>query len=566
MNFKDLTINFVMKPKYEKRLSKYLKKYWGFDKLKDKQYDIISNILEKKDVVGLLPTGYGKSLTYLLPPLLKKKAIFIISPLISLMEDQKEKLVEMDIPVATLHSNNSNKDRDIFDIIDGKIKIVYMSPEYLISGEGMDLAENLMESKKLGFFAVDESHCISQWGHDFRPQYTRLSDFREKFPKIPILAVTATATENVVNEIINFLKLKKPQVVTANFDRPNLYIKCVDVKYANLYYYAQNFCLDGKMHKIGLDKKCIRCHKKPTKEKFSNEQLDTLNSNLSAYQKKKIGKVTEVDYLLPYIKKYENERVIIYTNSRKETSKISDMINDSWNKKYNSDGKYKVIAGAYHAGLSKKLRERIQEEFSNQTINVIVTTIAFGMGIDQTVRCVLIVGSPSSIEAYYQQIGRAGRDGKPSEVVLFFQLQKLVLQSNMINKKHRNKYSQISMNKRKILWIMKDYFMTKECRRRFILKYFGQNPKMFWCNNCDNCCERKLIDMTDKIYNHLVSELNYDLVFTDEDKQILLDNKIYEYKFKKFLPSKDLLFWKKILKVNKIELEKIPNKLRLKYN
>lgn len=554
-----------MKPKYEKRLTKYLKKYWGFDELKDKQYDIINNFLDKKDVVGLLPTGYGKSLTYLLPPLIKKKAILIISPLISLMEDQKEKLVEMKIPVATLHSNNLNKDRDIFEIIDGNIKIVYMSPEYLISGEGMDLAENLIESKKLGFFAIDESHCISQWGHDFRPHYTQLSKFREKFPKIPILAVTATATENVVNEIINFLNLNNPKVVTANFDRPNLYIKCIDVKYANLYYYAQNFCLDGKMHKIGLDKKCIRCKKNPNKQKFKLEQLDTLDSNLSAYQKKKIGKLSEVDYLLPYVKKYEGERIIIYTNSRKETAKIADMINDNWNKKYNSDGKYTVIAGAYHAGLSKKLRERIQEEFSIKKINVIVTTIAFGMGIDQIVRCVLIVGSPSSIESYYQQIGRAGRDNKPSEVVLFFQLQKLVLQSNMINKKSgRNKYSQINMNKRKILWIMKDYFVTKECRRRFILKYFGQNPKVFWCNNCDNCCERNLTDMTDKIYNHLISDINYDLLFSDEDKQKLIDSKIYELKFNKLMPSKDLLFWKKILKVNKLDLEKIPDKLRLK--
>lgn len=220
-----------MKPKYLKRLNKYLSKYWKIDNLKDKQLEIIEAIINKQDVVGLLPTGYGKSLTYLLPPLITKKTIFIISPLISLMEDQKEKLENMNIPVSTLHSNNPNKTTEIHDILDGNIKIVYMSPEYLINNDGLALAETLVDEKMLGFLAIDEAHCISKWGHDFRHIYQLIYKFRNKFPKIPILAVTATATHNVVNEIIDILKLNEPLIVKANFDRPNLYIKCVDVKY-----------------------------------------------------------------------------------------------------------------------------------------------------------------------------------------------------------------------------------------------------------------------------------------------------------------------------------------------
>ena len=161
------------------KVNDILKKYWNIENLKDKQHELISHYLSGNDVVGLLPTGYGKSMCYLLPPLITDKVIFIISPLISLMEDQKEKLITMNIPVATLHGNNLKKDSEIFKIIDGEINIVYMSPEYLIRGEGFELANTLMETNRLGYFAIDESHCISSWGHDFRSDYMKLHKFRK---------------------------------------------------------------------------------------------------------------------------------------------------------------------------------------------------------------------------------------------------------------------------------------------------------------------------------------------------------------------------------------------------
>ena len=215
-----------MKEKYHKRLRKLLKSKWGFDTLKDKQMEIIEAIVgEKKDVVGLLPTGYGKSMTFIIPPLITKKVCIVISPLISLIDDQKQKLIDQDIPVAALHGNNSRKDKEIFDIIDCNIKIVYMSPEFLIKGDGMELATTLNNDKMLGLFAIDEAHCTSVWGHDFRNDYLKLGTFRDTFPKIPILAVTATATFKVVDDIIEFCKMKEPLLVRANFDRPNLFLR-----------------------------------------------------------------------------------------------------------------------------------------------------------------------------------------------------------------------------------------------------------------------------------------------------------------------------------------------------
>ena len=190
------------------KAKKILQKYWGFSELKDKQINVINELLLGNDVIGLLPTGYGKSMCYLIPPLVTKKAILIISPLISLMDDQKEKLTKMNIPVSALHGNNKDKDREIFEIIDGNIKIIYMSPEYLVKGDGLELAKSLIESNLLGFLAVDEAHCVSVWGHDFRPEYLKIREFRNLYPNIPILAVTATATKLVTSEITNFLNLQ----------------------------------------------------------------------------------------------------------------------------------------------------------------------------------------------------------------------------------------------------------------------------------------------------------------------------------------------------------------------
>jgi len=497
--------------KLVKKINKVVKKYWGFDSLKDKQMEIVTNFIKKKDVIGLLPTGYGKSMCYLVPPLVKKKVIFIISPLISLMEDQKEKLEEMNIPVSCLHGNNFNKDKEIFEIIDGNINIVYMSPEFLIRGDGLELANTLNEDKKLGFLAVDESHCISVWGHDFRSEYLKIKNFRTMFPKIPFLAVTATATFQVINEVALHLTLREPLLVRANFDRPNLFLKCIKVE--------------------------------------TTDQSE-------------IVKMIE-----PYLTKYRYSKIIIYTNSRKDCVDYSDKINK----------KYKVNSQAYHAGMSKKMRFKIQTNFSTGECNIIVSTVAFGMGIDQIVRCVLIFGAPSSIEDYYQQIGRAGRDKEPADTVLFFQYKNIVIGKHMCSKKTDMMSQDVIKHKKKSLDIMAKYFYTNGCRRRYILSYFGQIPKFFCCYNCDNCCDRKLKNYTNKIKKLMFSEeiINkiktstlIEEIFSKKQIKILIKNNLikdfsqkkYSYKY---IVSDELNNWKKVLQVNN-KIKKIPEKYKIK--
>jgi superfamily II DNA helicase RecQ len=271
----------------------------------------------------------------------------------------------------------------------------------------------------------------------------------------------------------------------------------------------------------------------------------------------------DVDFMKPYLEKYIDDKIIIYTNSRKETMKIAETIDTFMQENYNEKKERKTFCMAYHAGMSKKVRESIQEKFSNNTFNIIVTTIAFGMGIDQTIRCVLILGAPSSIEEYYQQIGRAGRDGKPSEVILFYQPQKLVLQDRMILNKTKNRFSDITKNKRKNLYMLKDFFETKNCRRKFILSYFGQKPKFFCCRNCDNCCEKKLVNLTSKVYQVAITGIDMDLIYSDEDKMKLIESKLYTNKFNKMIESDELTFWKKMIRVNKFGSDKIPKKLAI---
>jgi ATP-dependent DNA helicase RecQ len=477
-----------------------LKKYWKIDSLKDKQKEIIMNYLNGHDVVGLLPTGYGKSLCYLLPPLITNKIMFIISPLISLMEDQKEKLIEMDIPVATLHGNNINKDKEIFNIIDGVIKIVYMSPEYLIQGNGIELATTLIEKNELGYLAIDESHCISAWGHDFRNVYLKINKFRKHFPNIPIMAVTATATNKVVEDIINNLNLNNPKITIANFDRPNIYLKCIGVEDINI------ACIED------------------------------------------------------YINKYEGHKIIIYTNSREQTKELSTEINK----------KYGAISSYYHAGMSKAFRYKVQTKFNNNTINIIISTVAFGMGIDQIVRCVIILGEPNSIEEYYQMIGRAGRDGEAAESILLYRedkhKQNIAITYSMAKKNGLDK--EIVDNKIRCLKSISSYFYFPGCRRRFILEYFNQVPKFFWCNYCDNCCENKLIDMTKKFIDVLFNKKKYIEMFKNNELEMLEKNNLILSRNLNNIPYYEPLLtiknWKKIIEINKYLECGIPKKYLVK--
>jgi RecQ family ATP-dependent DNA helicase len=422
--------------------------------------------------------------------------MIIISPLISLMEDQRIKLKEIGIKCSALHCNNKNKDNEIFDIIDGKIKIVYMSPEYLLSG-GMDLASSLQEANKLGFLAIDEAHCISSWGHDFRPEYKKIKDFREKFPEINIIALTATATETVCDDIASSLNLSGAKVVRADFDRPNLYITVKTVP------------------KISIGKK----------EKNMPRE----------------------DIIRPLLEKYKDDKMIIYVGSRKDTEELSASLNLI---KPN-------CSVAYHAGLTKKQRDQTQMDFSTGEVKIIVSTIAFGMGIDQLVKCVVIFGCPSSIEEYYQQIGRGGRDGLPCETIFYWDYSQFVIAKYML--KDLKRYPVLYKVKESNLFRVSDFAYIITCRRKYILEYFGQETEFVTCNNCDNCCEQKLIDMTEKWFNIIMDKKLSIFQVTSK----ITDTWIKPID-KKVNLSSLLMSWRKIVTKNNYTLKNLPKKLRLK--
>lgn len=505
------------------KVPQIIKQYWNIDTLKDKQTELISHFIEGNDVIGLLPTGYGKSLCYLLPPLISNKVMIIISPLISLMDEQKEKLIEMKIPVAVLHGNNPDKQKEIFSIIDGTIKIVYMSPEYLIKGHGIELAQILIEKKLLGYLAIDESHCISAWGHDFRDDYLKINIFRKEFPSIPIMAVTATATAQVVQDIVKHLNMTKPKIVIANFDRPNIYLKCINI---------------NKTNKLSLPKTI-------PSPKGTNDILW-----ITKGIKIKSIKLEPIDYIDSYIVKYEGYKIIIYTSSRNATDELSVAIN----------AKYGKISASYHAGMDKGKRNTIQTKFNNGTTNIIVSTVAFGMGIDQTVRCVLIFGSPKSIEEYYQMIGRGGRDGLAAESVLLFQSQYNVINKKMIEKSDMD--IDIMRNKISLLNNIPTYTNSPICRRRYILEYFNQVTKFFWCNYCDNCCENPQIDLTKQFIDILFNNKSFEILNDSEQKIALAHNLIDTYGN----PSNTMKNWKKIIEANKYMVKGIPSKYKISCN
>lgn len=491
------------------KAQKYLKKYWNIPSLKDKQIEVINELLSGNDVIGLLPTGYGKSMCFILPPLLVKKVIFIVSPLISLIDDQKDKLTKIGIPVAALHGNNLNKNQEIFDIMDGKIKLVYVSPEYLIKSDGLELAQTLINNNKLGFLAVDEAHCTSSWGHDFRPEYTKIKMFREMFPKVPIIAVTATATETVCTDITKMLALNNPTIIRASFDRPNLFLKIKEIP------------------SISITK-----------------------------SKKKL--VPKENLALEYINKYPHDKIIIYVNSRKETETLAQELNKLTNNK----------CGAYHAGLNRNIREEIQNKFINGEIKVIVSTIAFGLGVDQTVRVVIIFGSPSSIEEYYQQIGRAGRDNKHAETILYFNYSNLVIAKYML-KDIKLKYPTLYKTKLNNLDKVNEFAHLNTCRRKYILEYFGETCNFFTCNNCDNCCEQELIDMTNKFSPILLKfKCNLLTAINEIRNKYLSDITEVSNKNKDIIISLELFEplkkWRSYILDNKIIINNLPDNLKLK--
>lgn len=390
-----------------------LKKYYGYSEFRVAQEQIVESILKGKDTLAIMPTGAGKSICFQIPALLIEGITIVISPLISLMKDQVDYLRQIGIEAAYINSSLDNLElqETLFYARSGKYKLIYIAPERLESESFCDLLKEL----NIPLIAVDESHCVSQWGHDFRPSYRRISSFINKLSKRPVIAAfTATATEVVRKDMLELLDLSDPKVFVTGFDRKNLRFTVIK----------------------GEDKD---------------------------------------NFLKEYIANNESKTGIIYTSTRKEAESLYSKLHQKGHK-----------VGVYHAGLSENQRNKIQEDFSFDNIDIIVATNAFGMGIDKSnVRYVIHYNIPKNMEAYYQEAGRAGRDGEDSECIILFspkdiQIQKYFIDESTMSEERKN----YEYNK---LRAMVDYCYTSKCLRAYILQYFGETKVVENCSNCSNC-------------------------------------------------------------------------------
>ena len=408
-----------------------LKALFGYAAFRPGQKEVIDNILSGRDVFAVMPTGAGKSVCYQIPAMLLPGITIVISPLISLMQDQVKALNEAGIPAAFI--NSSLSENMFYETVNrarqGVYKIIYVAPERLVTDSFLELAQDI----RISMLTVDEAHCISQWGQDFRPSYMKIVEFVRLLDRRPVIsAFTATATENVRDDIVCTLGLVNPYTLVTGFDRENLFFQV----------------------------------EKPKKKE---------------------------QYILDYIAEHEGDSGIIYCATRKNVDNLYDLLK--------SRG---ISAAKYHAGMSAEERKRMQDAFVFDYISIVVATNAFGMGIDKSnVRFVIHYNMPQSMENYYQEAGRAGRDGLDSKCILLFSPQDIVINRFLLERKEMSDLDEtdkqtIRERDSRRLQVMEKYCYTTECLRNYILKYFGENPDKP-CGDCGNCLhEFETLDMTDE--------------------------------------------------------------------